>query len=397
MWLRLLVGTAVLVSVGPARADRAVGPIDRLAPWTVELGSGLRWQDRSVTVESAGRTWQGEGFELGATPRLRVWLTDWLDLEVRQPISLGHSGDDEAGDDQALRDIELDSSVVVRRGALVGGTSLSLVLPTGGAGFSTERLAATAAVLAGVEIVPQGHLFARPSYTVRSGDVLSEAGDVIRGELGFAQRLGLVSLVPSAAVERTLRLTHLGDEIEGAFTTWRAAAEAAIEPVSDLTASLRLEWASAGQHDIGGGEAGRASEVAIGAALSFAWDLGVRRDRARPIPDPAAIRLAEVRIDHHPASANRIRELRHLIPRLRLATLAAERAAGGAHGEMVVLASRARGGPGSPLNVEVDDRVGSPGLARAVAEYYQRSMPDWAREVDRLEITLCFERCSAVP
>ncbi|HEU5060895.1 MAG TPA: hypothetical protein VFU21_30400, partial [Kofleriaceae bacterium] len=86
------------------------------------------------------------------------------------------------------------------------------------------------------------------------------------------------------------------------------------------------------------------------------------------------------------APAARLRELRHLVPRLRLATLDAERAAGGARGEMVVRSSRD--------TIEVDDRVGAPALARAVAEFYRRSLPDWARTADRVEITLCFDRCA---
>lgn len=382
---------AVLLVSTPAAADRAVGPIDRLSAWTVELGSAMSYTDRSVTVTSPDGNQAGDGGEVALTPWLRVWLTDSIEVALRQPIALdrwaaGDHGNDEAAD-SSMHDVELSSSLVVGRGVLSGGTSLALVLPTGGWSFSSERIAITAAALGAWRPFAGGHLYARPSYTKRAGDYRFDAADALALEIGFAQRVGALSLVPRVAAERTLRLVDLGQEVEGAFTTWRGGVEAAVELAPDLTVDARLDWGSAGAHRIDSdGSYGRASEVVTTLGLAWAWDLAAQRAGAQRLPDPAAIHLSDARIGARPASADRLRELRHLVPRLRLATLDAERAAGGARGEMVVRSTRDA--------VEVDDKVGAPALARAVAEFYRRALPTWAREADRVEITLCFDRCA---
>ena len=373
MKLRYLPVLAVLLVAAPAAADRAVGPIDRLSPWTVELGGAMSYADRSVTPTSGDAAAPGDDSEVVVAPWLRVWLTDTIEVGLRQPVSGSATGD-----------AELSSSLVVGRGALSGGTSLALILPTGGWSVSSERLAVSAAVLGAWRASRGGHLYARPSYTARAGDYPFEAADAAALEIGFALRARALSLVPRIAAERTL---DLGGTID-AFTTWRGGVEAAVELAADLTTSARLDWASAGAHRLDRTDLyGRSSEVVATVGLAWAWDLGAAQPRA-PLraPDPAAIRLADARIGANPATAERLRELRHLVPRLRLATLDAERAAGGARGEMVV---RSTGD-----SVEVDDRVGAPALARAVAEFYRRSLPGWARSADRVEITLCFDRCA---
>jgi hypothetical protein len=371
----------------PAAGDRVVGPVDRLSAWTVEIGSALSWLDRTVEVTSADGPSAGEGREVAMTPWLRIWPTDWLEVDLRQPIALdrvsAQGGVDQELDRSAMHDVELGASMLVSRGSFAGGSGLQAVLPSGGWNFSSERFALTASALAAWRAVSGGHLYARPGYTARAGD---DQVDAVSLEVGLAQRLGPVSLVPRATVERSLTLLERGDAIGDAFTTWRAAITAAVEVAPDLTASLGVDWASAGAHAISDGSYARASEVVTTAGLVYAWDLGDRRDSAGRVPDPAAIHLADARIGARPAPADRLRELRHLVPRLRLATLDAERAAGGARGEMVVRYS------GDV--VEVDDRVGAPALARAVADFYQRALPGWARTADRVEITLCFDRCA---
>ncbi len=374
MTLRYLPALAALLVSAPAAADRAVGPIDRLPEWTLELGGALSYADRSATAESIGVADDppAGGSEVVVAPWMRVWLSDAIEVGLRQPFSGSATGD-----------VELSSSLVVGRGALAGGTSLALVLPTGGWSVSSERIAVSAAALGAWRAFPGGHLYARPSYTARAGDYPLEAADAAALELGLAMRVAALSLVPRVAAERTL---DLGGAID-AFTTWRGGLEAAVELAPDLTASARLDWASAGAHPIeSAGADGRASEVVATIGLAWAWDLGDQPAAGRRLPDPAAIRLADARIGARRASADRLRELRHLVPRLRLATLDAERAAGGARGEMVVRSIRD--------TVEVDDKVGAPALARAVAEFYRRSLPGWARTADRVEITLCFDRCA---
>ena len=371
---------AVLVTSAPAAADRAVGPIDRLSAWTLELGSALSYSDRSLVVSSPAGEAPGDGSELAITPWMRIWLSDSIDLALRQPIALDRGGAAEAA--SAMHDVELSSSLLVGRGALSGGAALALVLPTGGWSVSSERLAVTASALGAWRALAGGHLYARPSYTARSGDYPLDAADSAALEIGLAQRVAALSLLPRVTAERTLDLAGGVD----AFTTWRGAVEAAVELAPDLTATARLEWSSAGAHRIdSAGAQGRSSEVVTALGIAWAWDLAAQRAAPR-VADPAAIRLADARIGAHPANAARLRELRLLVPRLRLATLDAERAAGGARGEMVVRSSRDA--------VEVDDRVGAPALARAVAEFYRRSLPGWARAADRVEITLCFDRCA---
>ena len=388
--MQYLAAVAVLLVAAPAAADRAVGPVDRLPAWTVELGSALSYSDRTVEVTSASGQTPGEGQELAMIPWLRVWPTEWLEVDLRQPVALDRAstvaGADQDPDRSAMHDVELGSSILVSRGAFAAGTALQLVLPSGGWSFSSERIALTASVTGAWRALPGGHLYARPAYTARAGDSQFDAADTATLELGLAQRVSRLSLVPRAVVERTFQLSAGGDEAESAFTTWRVGAEAAVEIAADLTASLRFDWASAGAHRIDAGTYAGASEMAVTAGFAWAWDLGARRDLARPLPDPAAIRVAAASIGARPAPADRLRELRHLLPRLRLATLQAERAAGGARGEMVVRSSRDA--------VEVDDRMGSPALARAVADFYRRSLPGWARTADRVEITLCFDRCA---
>jgi hypothetical protein len=371
--LRYLPVLAILQVAAPAAADRAVGPIDRLSPWTVELGGAMSYADRSVTPNAGDAAAPGGDSEVVIAPWMRVWLTDAIEVGLRQPLSGSATGD-----------AELSSSLLVGRGALSGGSSLALVLPTGGWSVSSGRLAVTAAALGAWRASRGAHLFARPSYTARAGDYPFEAADVAALEIGFALRTRAFSLVPRIAAERTLDLAGGID----AFTTWRGGVEAAVELAADLTTSARLDWASASSHRLDQSDLhGRSSEVVATLGLAWAWDLGAAQ-RAAPLraPDPAAIRLADARVGAHPATAERLRELRHLVPRLRLATLDAERAAGGARGEMVV---RSTGD-----SIEVDDRVGAPALARAVAEFYRRSLPGWARTVDRVEITLCFDRCA---
>ncbi len=388
--MQVLPAAAVLLLAATAAADRAVGPVDRLPAWTVELGSALSYSDRTVEVTSASGQTPGEGQELAMIPWLRVWPTEWLEVDLRQPIALDRAstvGDvDQNPDRTAMHDVELGSSIMVSRGAFAAGTALQLVLPSGGWSFSSERVALTASATGGWLALPGGHLYARPAYTARAGDSQFDAADTAALEVGLAQRVARLSLIPRVSVERTFQLRAGGDEAESAFTTWRAGAEAAVEVASDLTASLRFDWARAGAHRIDAGTYAGASEVVVTAGLAWAWDLGTRRDVARPLPDPAAIRVAAASIGARPAPADRLRELRHLLPRLRLATLQAERAAGGARGEMVVRSSRDA--------VEVDDRMGSPALARAVADFYRRALPGWARAADRVEITLCFDRCA---
>jgi hypothetical protein len=371
--LRYLPVLVVLLVAAPAAADRAVGPIDRLSPWTVELGGAMSYADRSVTPSTGDASATGDDSEVVVAPWMRVWLTDAIEVGLRQPVSGSATGD-----------AELSSSLVVGRGALSGGTSLALVLPTGGWSVSSERLAVHAAALGAWRASRGGHLFARPSYTARAGDYPFEAADAAALEIGFALRARALSLVPRIAAERTL---DLGGAID-AFTTWRGGVEAAVELTADLTTSARLDWASASAHRLDRTDLyGRSSEVVATVGLAWAWDLAAaQRSAPSRAPDPAAIRLADARIGEHPATAERLRELRHLVPRLRLATLDAERAAGGARGEMVVRSTGDR--------VEVDDRVGAPALARAVAEFYRRSLPGWARRADRVEITLCFDGCA---
>jgi len=381
---------AVLLVSAPAAADRAVGPIDRLPAWTLELGDALSYMDRSVSVTSLDGSSLGDGSELTMTPWLRVWLTDWLDVGLRQPIALDRSavvdGTDESGDQSAMHDVELSSSVVVSRGAFSGGTSAELVLPSGGWSFSSERVALTAGALGAWRVLPGGQIYGLASYTARVGDSQSDAADAVGLEIGHVQRLGPISLVPRIKTERSLTLIDGGEGVEESFTTWRAGIEAALEVAPDLTADVRVDWASAGDHRIASSTYGRASETVVGVGFAWAWDLGARRDNGRRLPDPASIHLADARIGTRPAPADRLRELRHLVPRLRLATLDAERAAGGARGEMVVRSSGD--------TVEVDDRVGAPDLARAVENFYRRALPGWARAADRVEITLCFDRCA---
>lgn len=389
---RLAAVVPLVLTLSPrgAGADRAVGPIDRLSAWTLELGSALSYLDRATSPAVPASDDAGDGSELALTPWLRVWPTDWLDVELRQPVALergtvsGAAGGEVSR--SALHDVELRSSLLVERGGLAGGTSLAFVLPTGGWSVSSQRIALTAAAIGGWRALPGGHLYARPTYTARAGEFELEAARAVGLELGLAQRLGAVSLVPRASVERTLSLLDRGQVVAGAFTTWRAGIEAAVELAPDFTAALRLDWAGSGAHRLAGGGYGGARELAIGLDLGYAWDLGAGETGGLRVPDPAAIRLADARIGARPATAARLRELRHLVPRLRLATLDAERAAGGARGEMVVHSSGDI--------VEVDDRVGAPALARAVADFYRRTLPGWARTTDRVEITLCFERCA---
>jgi len=373
----------------PAAADRAVGPVDRLSAWTVEVGSALSYLDRTVELTSAGGHTPGEGREVAMTPWLRIWPTDWLEVDLRQPIALDRASTidvDRDVDRSAMHDVEIGSSILVSRGAFAGGTGLELVLPSGGWSFSSERVALTASAIGAWQAMPGGHLYARPAYTARAGDSEYDAADTAALEIGLAQRIGRLSLVPRASVERTFELVASGDEVESSFTTWRAGAEAAIELAPDLTASLRLDWSSAGVHRIDAGAYAGASDIVTTAGLAYAWDLGAHRGTTSPLPDPAAIRVSAARIGRRPASADRLRELRHLLPRLRLATLDAERAAGGARGEIVVRSSG--------NTVEVDDRMGVPALARAVADFYRGALPGWARAADRVEITLCFDRCA---
>lgn len=385
-----LVPLLAILSPGPAAADRAVGPVDRLSAWTLELGSAVSYLDRTATAAATQEPASGAGWEVAITPWLRVWPTDWLDVELRQPIALdrwlapGAAGDQV--DASAFHDVELRSSLVVGDGALAGGTSLAFLLPTGGWSVSSERIAVTAAALGAWRAFPGVRIYARPTYITRSGDFELEAARAVALELGLAQRLGPVSLVPHAALERTLNLLDRGQVITGAFTTWRAGIEAAVEIAPDLTAAWSIGAAGSGAHRLAGGDYGRTSDLSIGLGLGYAWDLAPGQGGAHRVPDPAAIQLADARIGARPASAGRLRELRQLVPRLRLATLDAERAAGGARGEMVVHSTAG--------TVEVDDRVGAPALARAVADFYRRALPGWARSADRVEITLCFERCS---
>ncbi|HEU5057514.1 MAG TPA: hypothetical protein VFU21_13360, partial [Kofleriaceae bacterium] len=261
-YLSVLAG--VLAASAPARADRAVGPVDRLSPWTLELGGALSYADRNVTtVTAAAGEAPGDESEVVVAPWMRVWLTDAIEVGIRQPISGRDNGD-----------VELSSSLVVGRGALSGGTSLALVLPTGGWSFSSERIAVSAAALGAWRAFPGGHLFVRPSYTARAGDYPLDAADAAALEIGLAARARALSLVPRLSAERTL---DLGGGFDG-FTTWRGGVEAAVEITRDVTASARIDWAGASAHTIDStGAYGRASEVVSSIGLAWAWDLGSQR------------------------------------------------------------------------------------------------------------------------
>src|SRR6185503_8883618 len=111
------------------------------------------------------------------------------------------------------------------------------------------------------------------SYTKRAGDYRFDGADAVAFEIGLAQRVGALSLVPRVAAERTLRLVDLGQDVEGAFTTWRGGVEAAVEVAPDLTVDAKLDWGSAGAHRIDStGSYGRASEVVTTLGLAWAWD-----------------------------------------------------------------------------------------------------------------------------
>jgi hypothetical protein len=168
---------SLLAASAPARADRAVGPVDRLSPWTLELGGALSYADRNVTAVTAAGEAPGDDSEVVVAPWMRVWLSDAIEVGIRQPISGRDNGD-----------VELSSSLVVGRGALSGGTSLALVLPTGGWSFSSERIAVSAAALGAWRAFPGGHLFIRPSYTARAGDYPLGAADAAAVEIGLAAR-----------------------------------------------------------------------------------------------------------------------------------------------------------------------------------------------------------------
>src|SRR5687768_11613774 len=85
-----VIGACVCAAVtwpAVASGDRAVARTDRLEGGTVEVGLGMESVVRTADVRREFGTTDLDAKQVAAVPRLRVWLTDWLDLELRQPLS----------------------------------------------------------------------------------------------------------------------------------------------------------------------------------------------------------------------------------------------------------------------------------------------------------------------
>lgn len=382
-----------------ALADRAVGRTARLDAGTIELGLGMERSGRATTLDSATESLDADSSQVSAVPRVRGWLTDWLDLELRLPFSVMRAlevdGTSEEVEDAGLLDAELRTSAVLEHGPLLWGGAVAAVFPTAQKGFGTDRTAVTATLLGGWRL-PGGVLHVAPAYTLREGDSYTDAGDTVSLEVGYEHRLGSLSLAPTASIERTLPMRVNDVEIEGAFTTWRIGGVVAAELVEDMTAALSVQGAWAGEHDIAGDERVAARELLVVAQLTYAWDLWTPRSQAVSARDPAAIHVNDLRVDGLPATAQQLNEIRHLVPRLRLATLTAEHDAGGASGAIRVLATGGAA-PGVPWRVDVQDAIGQPRLSAAIADFFRDSFPHWARSARTVELQLCFDRCPGPP
>lgn len=385
------IASCVAVVAWPAwaAADRAVGRTDRLDGGTVEVGVGMERSGRATTLEREFGPEEIESTQVALVPRLRVWLADWLDLELRQPFSWVRTPGSE---DIGWLDTELRTSTLFGHGPLVWGGGAAVVYPSADEGFGTERTTLTGMLIGGWR-VPHGVVHIAPAYTLREGDSYDDAGDVMSLEVGYQHRIGALSLVPTASVERTLTKEVNGVMIEDAFTTWRIGGTVARELSNDLTATLSAHGAWAREHDIAGDERVGARELLITMHFTYAWDLWTPRAQAVRARDPAAIHVAALRIDGHPATAPQLDEIRHLVPQLRLATLTAEHEAGGATGAFRVL-STGGAAPGSPWNVAVHDDLGQPRLTAAIADFFRDSFPAWARTARTVELHLCFDDCS---
>src|SRR5688572_92786 len=165
MVMVMVMAVAVVAWPGAAGADRAVGRTDRLAGGTVELGLGMERSDRDAALESATASLDAQSSQVSAVPRVRAWLADWLDLEVRMPFALERTlefdGTSEEVADVGMLDTQVQASAVTGRGALVWGGAASVVFPTSKAGFGADHTEVTGAVIGGWRI-PSGVVHATP-------------------------------------------------------------------------------------------------------------------------------------------------------------------------------------------------------------------------------------------
>ena len=331
LWIRSTGLAALLVAVAapPVRADRAVALSDRFEDGTVEISSQLGMTSRSVAAGGdAAADYTASATD--AALMVRVWFLSGLSAALEQGASFRRSAS--LGGESlpvepvyGARDLRATLGVAANRGETSAGLRLAVDLPTGSGGVGRGFVGVSLRpwVARGIGRDLEAVVEMAVSYQDAAESLPPSRELAAAGQLNW--RPGVVSLVPTIAVERVL-----GDGIyEDSFTRLRASGQAAIEIVDNVSAGFTAGYGRALDHRFDAGRSSiGASEVFALASFTYALDLlpassarSSNRSPRRIVIDSEAVTAGDV---SEPALA----ELRSHIPALRRATLSAERKAG---------------------------------------------------------------------
>lgn len=358
-----MAGVVALGLGAPVAADRALGPTDTLEAGTVEVGASVSSQRRELSLTELLGTTDTTSRSADTELFARAWLSDNVWLAASQGAFFFRSAEDNFGeipvDESGLSVLAVSGGVHGQLGSLRLGGSTELSLPNG-TGFDIGRLDATARGIVAVPTLRGGELFAIGAYTARFGDSFTDVPDGVAGTAGYHQRIGNLSVIPSVGIERLLS----DSSEEEAFSTVRAGLLAGYELVDDVSLVARVDVGWAREHAVGIDSLGSGRELSATTSVVYAWDSGPMAKGAVSAPDPATIRVSEVDGGEPVEQA-----LRKRVPALRLATLKAERNAGGVNGTMRVTLQV--GSDGHVQSSDVIDGTGAQKLADAVQRYWR--------------------------
>ena len=385
----------VAVATTPAAADTTLTPIDWQPAGSLEFTSAYQYFDRKIGIDSAMGETTLRPTEGALTLAARVWFADWLSIELRQPSAVHRSlevdGQAVDGTQTGIKNLELEGTSIARLGSWTLASSLDFEFPSGSPGVSSDRLTARTQLALGRELPWSARAYLAPSYLVRRGDSLNDAANAVALEAGYLQRWSRLALLPSVAIERTSALD--GGAAEAPFVSLRAQLVAALALTDKLEVSAMAWREAATEHAVGGGERGQASETRVGLGVHYTWDMPRTASGAKDVPAPASMRLLPLSVDGRPPDRRMQGEAGDLMPQLRLATMAAERAAGGASGTMLVKVERMR--RDQPRRVRVEDTIGAPTLAHVVERFFRdATLPETLARAQQLELMICFEVCT---
>jgi hypothetical protein len=361
-----LVIAAAGVPFPSANADRAVSPTDTLSVGTVELQSGLDLLSRRFHLQDPTERLEGSASTTVGSLAVRGWLARGVWVQAGQRFAVDRrleiGGVAQAVPQRELLELDLELGALMSTSRYRIGASFGVSTPVNG-----SRVDAILGGRGGVSVGDRGEAFATARSILRSGDDAGDRGNTFELGGGYHHRLGRISLIASGSIARSLADAGLSSE-----GFWIASAQigGVVEVADSLTASLELGQSLVNDHAINAVERSGVSETRVTAGLTYAWDLrGVNFGRTRHL-EPSAIAVESVRVEGRHDASEWARALAHAVPALRLATLAAERAAGAPGG--VIEVNAVVDDEGRIVRADVADGLDAPALAIAVREFFHR-------------------------